>query len=391
MPGLAFAVSGTSSSVPTSAQISQTQAEVSQYESTLAHEQAQTAALDQEYDAAQQQLQNLTREQAATAAAIAVTRAKYVVDKRELVHDAVNAYVLDTPDNAFTSLFSSPATTSDERTQYVQAAVGNVSVAADTLATEEGKLNQQAAQQKSEAQQAETSAQHVQSLEAANATATQQAQATLAQVKGTLSNEIAAAALAQAQREAAAAAAARNAAAARAAAESAQQAASVAASLGSSGQASAAAAAANEAAASAAGGAPTNVSASGGSTAGGLAAVRAAESQLGVPYVYGGEAPGEGFDCSGLTQWSWAQVGVSIPRVAADQYDRLPRVPLNELEPGDLLFYYNLDGDYTVDHVVMYVGSGPYGANTIIQAPYTGSTVSYAPLFTSGLVGAGRP
>ena len=64
---------------------------------------------------------------------------------------------------------------------------------------------------------------------------------------------------------------------------------------------------------------------------------------------------------------------------------------LNALEPGDLLYYYNLDGDDQVDHVVMYVGSGPYGSDTIIQAPFTGSTVQYAPLFTEGLIGAGRP
>ena len=44
-----------------------------------------------------------------------------------------------------------------------------------------------------------------------------------------------------------------------------------------------------------------------------------------------------------------------------------------------------------IDHVVMYVGSGPYGSQTVIQAPYTGTTVSYSPVYTQGLVGAGRP
>ena len=115
-----------------------------------------------------------------------------------------------------------------------------------------------------------------------------------------------------------------------------------------------------------------------------MAAVQAAVSQLGVPYVFGGEEPGVGFDCSGLVQWAWGQAGVSIPRTTETQWPALPHVPLDALEPGDLLFYYNLDNDNQVDHVVMYTGSGPYGTDTVIQAPFTGSTVSYSPIFTEG-------
>jgi len=123
----------------------------------------------------------------------------------------------------------------------------------------------------------------------------------------------------------------------------------------------------------------------------GATAVEAAVSQLGVAYVYGAEAPWHGFDCSGLVQWAWGQAGVSIPRTAAAQYADLPHVSLSALEPGDLLFYYDLDGDHTIDHVVMYVGSGPDGGQTVIQAPSSGQTVSYSPVFTGGLVGAARP
>jgi cell wall-associated NlpC family hydrolase len=122
-----------------------------------------------------------------------------------------------------------------------------------------------------------------------------------------------------------------------------------------------------------------------------MAAVAAAETQLGVPYVYGGESPSAGFDCSGLVQWAWSQAGVSIPRTTEVQWPDLTHVALDALEPGDLLFYYNLDSDDQVDHVVMYVGSGPYGTATVIQAPFTGATVSYSPIFTDGLIGAGRP
>jgi cell wall-associated NlpC family hydrolase len=112
---------------------------------------------------------------------------------------------------------------------------------------------------------------------------------------------------------------------------------------------------------------------------------------LGVPYVFGGANPSEGFDCSGLVQWAWGQNGVTIPRTTEVQWPALTHVSLGALEPGDLLFYYNLDSDDQVDHVVMYVGSGPYGTQTVLQAPFTGATVSYSPIFTTGLIGAGRP
>jgi cell wall-associated NlpC family hydrolase len=114
-------------------------------------------------------------------------------------------------------------------------------------------------------------------------------------------------------------------------------------------------------------------------------------SQLGVPYVFGGEQAGVGFDCSGLVQWAWSRAGVTIPRTTEVEWPSLTHVSLDALEPGDLLFYYNLDGDNLVDHVVMYAGSGPYGTDTVIQAPFTGSSVSYSPIFTTDLIGAARP
>ena len=128
-----------------------------------------------------------------------------------------------------------------------------------------------------------------------------------------------------------------------------------------------------------------------GSTAQGLAAVHYAEREIGVPYVWGGETPGVGFDCSGLVQWAWAQAGIQIPRTTESQYPAMVHVTLNDLEPGDLLFYYNLDGDNAVDHVVMYVGSGPWGSSTVIAAAHTGTNVDFAPVFTNGLIGAARP
>ena len=123
----------------------------------------------------------------------------------------------------------------------------------------------------------------------------------------------------------------------------------------------------------------------------GEAALHAAESQIGVPYVWGGETPGQGFDCSGLVQWAWAQAGITIPRTTEEQWAALPHVSMHDLQPGDLIFYYNLDGDNAVDHVVMYAGSGPWGTSTIIAAAHTGTNISLAPIFTFGLIGAARP
>jgi peptidoglycan DL-endopeptidase CwlO len=115
----------------------------------------------------------------------------------------------------------------------------------------------------------------------------------------------------------------------------------------------------------------------------GAIAVSAAETQLGVPYVWGGATPEVGFDCSGLTMWAWAQAGVGLPHFAAYQYDDTVHVPLSDLQPGDLLFY---DEGGAIGHVTMYIGFGE-----VIQAPHTGTDVQITPVWLSGLVGAGRP
>jgi peptidoglycan DL-endopeptidase CwlO len=109
-------------------------------------------------------------------------------------------------------------------------------------------------------------------------------------------------------------------------------------------------------------------------------AVSAAYSQIGVPYAFATENPNVSFDCSGLTQWAWSQAGVSIPRVSSAQWNGLPHVSLDEIQPGDLIFYYS-----DVHHVAIYVGNG-----TVIHAPFTGSTVSLAPL-RGNIIGAARP
>jgi cell wall-associated NlpC family hydrolase len=125
----------------------------------------------------------------------------------------------------------------------------------------------------------------------------------------------------------------------------------------------------------AAGVSPAVAAGAGSMTAGQLTmALRAAEGRQGLPYVWGAAGP-SAFDCSGLVQWSFAQAGVRMPRVAADQARTGPAVPVTQLEPGDLLFYHT---DPTapgyISHVAIYLGNG-----WMIQAPQPGEHVEVVP------------
>jgi cell wall-associated NlpC family hydrolase len=371
---------------PNQSQINSTQSKVSQIESTLAQEEQQTSILDDKYNTAQQNLQNAQNQVQALQADLVQTKSAVDADKRLVANDAVAAYVYGTPETGFTGYFSSSATLNQARNQYTSTVVGNLTQDEQALQRSEARLQSQEAQQESAAAQAQTVAAQAKSLAQANETEAAATRSTLNQVQGQLAQEVAQAAIVEAQQEAAAAARAASAAAQQKAAAAAATAATVAGAVGGSASGAAATDAANQA-----GGAVGPISGSSSGSAGGMAAVQAAVSQLGIPYVFGGETPGVGFDCSGLVQWAWARAGVSIPRTTETEWPALPHVSLSALQPGDLLFYYNLDNDNQVDHVVMYTGSGPYGTDTVIQAPFTGSTVSYSPIFTTGLIGAARP
>jgi cell wall-associated NlpC family hydrolase len=105
----------------------------------------------------------------------------------------------------------------------------------------------------------------------------------------------------------------------------------------------------------------------------GAVAVSWALSQIGTPYVWGGETPGVGFDCSGLVQAAYAVAGVALPRVAQDQYDATPKLtPGAPLVPGDLVFFGG--GPGSIDHVGLFVGV-VNGQDVMVDAPYTGADV----------------
>lgn len=107
--------------------------------------------------------------------------------------------------------------------------------------------------------------------------------------------------------------------------------------------------------------------------------VKFACAQIGKPYVWGADGPAS-YDCSGLTLRAWAQVGVTLPHNAAQQYRATKRVSRSQLQPGDLVFYSNLS------HMGMYVGGG-----WIVHAPQSGDHVRMKRVEDGNLVGFGRP
>ncbi|MBD0736116.1 NlpC/P60 family protein [Streptomyces sp. CBMA29] len=97
------------------------------------------------------------------------------------------------------------------------------------------------------------------------------------------------------------------------------------------------------------------------------AAFSAAQSRVGLPYVYGASGPSS-FDCSGLTSWAYNQAGVSIPRTSQAQANAGTRIySTSQLGVGDLVIFY---GDY--HHVGLYAGNG-----MVLHAPKPGASVRY--------------
>lgn len=90
-------------------------------------------------------------------------------------------------------------------------------------------------------------------------------------------------------------------------------------------------------------------------------------SQKGVKYTWGGESRKTGFDCSGLVQWAYGQLGISMPRTSGPQAHMGVRTPINKLRPGDLVAH--------PGHIAVYAGNG-----MMWEAPHTGAVVRLVPV-----------
>ena len=112
-------------------------------------------------------------------------------------------------------------------------------------------------------------------------------------------------------------------------------------------------------------------------------AAKFAVGEVGVPYRWGGESPGSGFDCSGLVRWAYLRVGVELPHNSYALYGQGRRVSESRMAPGDILFFEGLG------HVGLYIGRG-----RMVHAPETGRSVEVVGLAASNygarLIGARR-
>ena len=339
--------------------ISVAKAKAAAIESSLQQAQNEMSALSQQYDEAKYHLSQIDSSIDSTKATIASDQQAVSGDKATLAKAAVANYISDGTVSEQNALFAGNDQTLGASTEYDQIAEGDINLAVDNLHTAENSLNAQESQLQGEQGQAQTEVTAEQNAVTQNQQAIQQQTAALNQEQGQIAQLVAQ----QEQAEAAAAA------------QAAQQ------------RQQAAAAAAAAAASSGSNVAGLNQAAPPPTAAGGEGAVQAAESQIGVPYVWGGESPkgsaDPGFDCSGLTAWSWGQVGVGLPHYSGAQMADSAPVPISDLQPGDLLFY----GPGGSEHVAMYVGPGE-----MIEAPYTGASVWVTGLrLGDGFVGAGRP
>ena len=332
-------------------QLQKARAQADQIAAQIQAQGQQLAVLSERYDEDQIHVQQLDQQLSQTQAQIAQTKGQVSTDEGRLRQLAISDYMTGGSSTGLEQLFEPGGQTSVATKEYEQVAGSNISGAIDQLNASESELTAQESSLQSTESQAHATLTAAQTARTGAQSALSQQEATLNGLKGQIKTLVAAQQAAQARAQQAAFQARLN---------------------------------AQRISSGSGGGNGANLPAlppvAGG---GGAAAVAAAETQIGVPYIWAGATPGVGFDCSGLTMWAWGRAGVSLSHSAAAQYGETAHVPLSDLQPGDLLFY--REGG-TIGHVTMYVGPGQ-----MIQAMETGTRIQITGIWTSGLVGAGRP
>jgi len=345
--------------VASASPLTSAKAQAAQLEAELATEAARLATLSNEYNADQAKIATLNAQIQSTKNQLISTEQQITKEMTTLRQEAVDAYIQAGTASTLPAFTVSTPDNSAIQQEYLTAASGNIGKTVDQLNETKARLDAEKKSLNDSLAAARAAEARVAAARSAAAAQVKSEQAILAKAKGEVAALMAAAHRAlDIQR-------------AREYATTASTAGTPDTSGGSPGYQP-----------SSPPPAPV-VAPSGGGDAAGLRAVAAAESQIGVPYVWGGATPGVGFDCSGLTMWAWEQAGVYLPHFAEAQYQDTTPVPLSQLQPGDLLFY--ASGGY-VFHVTMYVGPGE-----MIQAEQTGTNVMITPIWTQDLIGAGRP
>jgi cell wall-associated NlpC family hydrolase len=292
--------------------------------------------LGQKYDGAKVKLQKINNEIVNTKAVVAGIQSRVNNNNRQLRADAIFAYVTNGAAASNNPLFSSNASNIGATNVYNQLAQGNISSTIASLKNyrieltqERSILNSEDAQARAAATVAASSFHNAKVLQAT-------LQRALGQVKGQIATYVA---------EVAAAAAAKSAGKLRSAK-------------------------------------PVKGYPAPPPDSRANIAIGAAESYIGTWYCWGG-ASRRCVDCSGLVMLAYEAAGIDFPHYSGGQWDDTERVPLYDIEPGDLLFY-GYNGD---EHVAMYVGHGQ-----MIEAEETGTRVHIVPIRLGyGFAGLGRP